>query len=247
MLKRSLLASVGAVPFVVSALAADLPAAAPPPPPTFTWTGVYLGGQIGYGWGEDSSNIWLSGPLGSVAFPATYTSGSTQTEGVIGGAHIGYNWQINQFVLGLEGRVDGTSLSKSTQPVYHLQYNVTTAAPVQGAILGRVGYAFDRTLVYATGGGVYSWIQNTYNVLGINNSFSTSRSGWTVGGGVEYGVDNNWSLRAEYRYTKLGYTYDGTIVFPNVFQSHRWTQNQVQVGFSYKFTPAPPAAVVAKY
>jgi len=248
MLKGLLLASAGAVGLAASAFAADLPAVAPPPPaPAFTWAGFYLGGQIGYGWGEDSGHIWLGGPLGAVAFPATNTSSSTQTQGVIGGAHIGYDWQVNQFVFGLEGQVDGTSLSKSTEPVPNLQYNVTTASPLQGTLLGRIGYAFDRTLVYATGGGGYAWIQNNYSVLGNAGSFSTTRAFWTAGGGIEFAVNNNWSVRAEYRYSNFGYFYDGTIVFPSVFQSHSWTQNQIQVGFSYKFTSAPPAAVVAKY
>jgi outer membrane immunogenic protein len=248
MLNRLLLASACAVALSGSVLAADLPLQAPPPSaPVFSWTGVYIGGQIGYGWGEDSGNVSLQGPLGALAFPATSTSTSTQTQGVIGGGHIGYNWQINQFVLGLEGQVDGTSLSKSTEPVPSLVYNVTTAAPLQGSFLGRIGYVFDRTLVYATGGGVYTWIRNDYAIRGLGASFSTSRTGWTVGGGIDYAVDNNWSIRVEYRYTNLGYSNDGTIVFPDVFQSHHWTENQVQVGFNYKFVSAPPAAVVAKY
>jgi outer membrane immunogenic protein len=155
---------------------------------------------------------------------------------------------VSQFVFGLEGRADGTSLSKSTQPLGStLSYNVKTESPIQGVLLGRVGYAFDRTLLYVTGGGGYGSIQNRYNILGAGSSFSTTRGFWTVGGGIEYAIDNNWSIRAEYRYSNLGYFYDGTIIYPNVFQSHSWRQNDVQIGFSYKWAAAAPAGVVAKY
>ncbi len=247
MLKRVLLASAGAVALCGQVHAADLPVNAPPPPTAYNWAGFYLGGQIGYGWGEDSGNVSLTGPLGAKPFPATVGSSSAQTQGVIGGGHIGNNWQIKQFVFGFEGDVDGTSLSKLTQPIANLQYNVTSSSPVQGAILGRVGYAFDRVLLYATGGVAAGWIHNEYNILGVGSSFSTTRIGWTVGGGVEYAVNENWSIRAEYRHTDLGYLSDGPIIFPYVSQSHNWTQNQVQVGFSYRWPPAAPAAVVAKY
>jgi outer membrane immunogenic protein len=245
MLKKLLLASVGAAALAGPALGADLAPVAPPP--AFTWTGFYLGGQVGYGWGEDSSNVWLSGPLGALKFPATSGSASTQTQGVIGGVHLGYNWQLNQFVLGLEGRADGTSINKFTQPVASLAYNVSTSSPIQGSLVGRVGYAFDRTLFYVIGGGGYGWIHNKYTILNSEGDFSTTRSFWTVGGGIEYAISDNWLVRAEYRHSDFGYFYDGTIIFPKVFQSHKWTQNDVQIAFSYKWAAAAPVGVVAKY
>lgn len=248
MLKRLLLTSAACIGLAEVTIAADLPVAAPaPPPPAFTWTGFYVGAQIGYGWGEDSGHVWAAGPFGQVVIPSIYASSSTQTQGVIGGGHLGYNWQINQFVFGLEGQVDGSSLSKTTSPVPSLDYTARTELPTKGTVLGRVGYAIDRTLLYVTGGGGYAWLRNTYSVLGQEGDFSTTRAFWTVGGGIEYAIDNNWSVRAQYRYNNYGWFYDGTIVFPSVFQSHQWKQHEVQVGFSYKFTPPPPPAVVAKY
>jgi outer membrane immunogenic protein len=240
MLKRFLFGSVGAFALAGAASAADLPVA---PPPAFTWTGFYLGGQVGYGWGEDSGRANIVGPLGAVPYPGINVSTSTQTQGVIGGAHIGYNWQFNQIVFGLEGQVDGTSLSKTIQPVYNLSYASTTKSQIQGSFLGRLGVAFDRTLVYAVGGGGYGQILNNYTILAQSASFATARAFWTVGAGVEYAVNDNWLIRAEYRYNKYGYINDGPIVFPSVYQSHTWSQNQVQVGFSYKFGPPAPAAV----
>lgn len=123
-------------------------------------------------------------------------------QGLIGGVHIGNNWQVSQFVFGLEGEVDGTALSKTIAPAF--QFSSRTRSPVQGSLRGRVGVAFDHALLYATGGVVYAAILNSYSVLGANDNFRTTRSGWTVGGGIKYALNNNWSVRAEYRYSNFG-------------------------------------------
>jgi outer membrane immunogenic protein len=243
MFTRSLLASACTLALVGSAAAADLPVA-PPPVPIFSWGGFYLGGQIGYGWGNDNGNIYNFGPLGPIPAANAVASIITNPHGVVGGAHIGYNWQVNQWVLGLEGDVDGTGLSQTIQPLPYV--SSTTNLFLQGAILGRVGYAFDHLLLYATGGGTYAAIHNNYNVLGNIGSYATTRSGWTVGGGIEYALNNNWSVRAEYRYSNFGFFYDSPIVY-TITATHHWSENQVKAGFSYKFMSAPPAAVVAKY
>src|SRR5271165_2851018 len=256
MLRRILLASVGAVALAGTAVAADLPPPAPPPVyvppvPIFTWTGVYVGAQIGYAWGNQ--NVNLGDNFGAFA------TASNSANGAIGGAHVGYNLQLNQFVLGLEGDVDGSSLSKSTSGVIFPLGIATFAtynsnADVQGSIRGRVGYAFERVLLYATGGVAF---------LGTNANLTTgfpffsydavsnTLVGWTVGGGLEYAVTNNWSIRAEYRYADFGQS----TVYPTSFAVNDFgafinrhvTENRVQVGFSYKFDLAAPAPVVSKY
>jgi outer membrane immunogenic protein len=119
MLPKLITAAVGAVALVGSALAADLPSRAPPPvyvppEPVFTWTGIYLGGQIGYAWTQSNSYIESVGHsvLGDAFYDSYYPQ--SNAHGVIGGAHLGYNLQIDQWVLGLEGDLDGSSLSKTT-------------------------------------------------------------------------------------------------------------------------------------
>jgi hypothetical protein len=98
MVCKFLLASVGAIAILGSAFAADFPVNPPPPPvPTFTWTGVYLGGQVGYAWGNDKPNWAIETPF--AFFFDTFNDGP---QGVIGGAHVGYNLQINQWVIGVE-------------------------------------------------------------------------------------------------------------------------------------------------
>jgi len=239
---RQLILSCAAVCAVSQVFAADLPARRSPPPfyPSalpFTWTGFYIGGQIGYEFGSDS-----------ILAPGLF-SVHHSPNGVVGGAHVGYNYQINQFVLGLEGDVNGSSYSGS---VYNIVLGTTLSsrAPVDGSVRGRLGYAFDRTLIYATGGVAFASICHGYLGSALvpgSATLTDSRVGWTVGGGVEYAVTQNWSLRAEYRYTDYGNISDfpGTVVLPRI---HHETDNRVQAGFSYKFDiPTLMKPVVAKY
>jgi outer membrane immunogenic protein len=279
MLRKLLMASVGAVALAGSAFAADLPSPVYlTPAPIFTSTGVYLGGQIGYAW--TNQNV-AYGDAGTTVggFPLAYFDNynvANNANGVIGGAHVGYNLQINQWVLGLEGDVDGSSISKTVSVSPFSNYyadNIPTTfhsnLGIQGSIRGRVGIAWDRALLYATGGvafgGFNSSVSTVYtNPLGIlanfpfagTDSFSQTRVGWTVGGGVEYAVTDNWSVRAEYRYTDFGHTtnflvnafpvYPGDVSVGAGLHRHL-AENRVQVGFSYKFNIFQPAPVVARY
>jgi len=242
MIRKFAMATAVLMTAASSALAADLPSRRPPPPvytpppPLFTWTGFYVGGQIGYGWGRSGTAI------PGVSFT------SSNPNGVVGGAHVGYNYQVNQLVFGLEGDVDGTGISKSVfDPVTATTFG--TRIPVEGSVRGRVGYAWDRALFYATGGAAFADLEHSY-IGGIGAPYyntSSGRVGWTVGGGVEYAITNNWSVRGEYRYSDFGHQSDAVLgaVLP---VSNHITEHAVRVGFSYKFDMyAPPAPVLAKY
>jgi outer membrane immunogenic protein len=269
-LRKALFATAALIALTGSALAADLPTTKgppvfAPPPPVFTWTGPYVGAQVGYEWGRTS---------GALLDPAsTFIEGlpSYDASGVVGGAHIGYNYQISQFVLGIEGDVEGSSYSGSGALATGLPFtSYTTRIPIQGSIRGRVGVAWDRVLFYATGGAEFADIRNTFASPGFpggiagfpgvapiiipavpagSDSFSNGRVGWTVGGGVEYAIDPNWSVRAEYRYTDFG-TFNEYLVntYPGDYVRLHIYDNEVEVGASYKFDLAPPPTpVVAKY
>ncbi|WP_395697932.1 outer membrane protein [Methylocella sp.] len=187
---------------------------------------------------------------------------STNANGVIGGAHVGYNLQLNQFVVGLEGSVDGSSTSR-TASFYHgvpgfgpVWTTISSNMNVQGSIRGRVGYAWDRVLIYATGGVTFAGINGSIQTNYGYDSASTTRVGWTVGGGLEYAITNNWSIRAEYRYSQYGssnqYATNAyalpVLSYVGAYGRRTIYQNQVQAGFSYKFDLAPPPApIVAKY
>jgi outer membrane immunogenic protein len=249
MIRSALLAAVSAVVLGSVAMAADLPSEkgppvyAPPPPPVFSWTGFYIGGQVGYGWGADPSTS--TGIRDRVT-----TDPITDTSGIVGGGHIGYNYQISQFVLGLEADANGsTERGSITAPSGDVGFG---SEEFDASIRARVGIAFDRILVYATGGGAYGAFRVGVTDPGVpvTEVHYPDHFGWTVGGGIEYAIDNNWSVRAEYRYTDYGPFDVSYTTVPNVASIHyHIADNRVQVGFSYLFNPPPPPAppVVAKY
>ncbi len=272
MCKQFLLASAGAIAIAGSAFAAE-PAPIPPPPPPFTWSGVYLGAQIGYAWGKD--NVSWSGTANDLDLAAG--SFGVGPQGAIGGAHLGWNIQPNSwFVFGIEASVDGTSLRKSVSvPLADFagdtfgSMTATSNASVQGSVRGRLGIAFGRLLLYGTGGVAVTNYNTTYvdstgfftGFPGTNDTISVTRAGFTAGGGIEYAITDNWSVRAEYRYSNFGHVTDYPFSNPNALISfnqnapfpapagsffvaqHYLNESQVQVGFSYRFdmmVPPPP-------
>jgi outer membrane immunogenic protein len=271
MRRQFLLASVGALAITGSAFAAEPLPPPPPPVPIFTWTGLYAGLQVGYAWDHDPVTVSNFAPAvvvdGVVLVPSSFLVDqlSTNPSGVIGGAHLGYLKQINQWVIGVEGSVDGTSVNSSHVGslfgAASLLGNVpilgswNTSSAVQGSIRAQLGVAFDRVLLYATGGAAFAGIEKSYTTsvpVFITESVTQTRSGWTVGGGLAYAVTNNWSIRAEYRYSDFGHLIDypfAALISPFGLLSvqHHLTQNQVQFGISYKFDTMAPVPVVAKY
>jgi outer membrane immunogenic protein len=278
MYRKFLLASVGAIALTGSAaFAADLPSRAPPPvylppPPIFTWTGFYIGGQVGGAWGTGGNRFHAFDPDTNTFVDTSF--GGTPS-GVIGGGHVGFDYQIpgwNWFsssgvVIGVEGTVDGTSLSKTTVVTFPGDFgggtlSAHTSADIQGSIRGRLGIAWDRVLIYGTGGVAFAGVNSDLSLSGVDTrvvpfvpffasrSRSNSRTGWTVGGGIEYALTNNWSIGAEYRFSDFGTINRGT-VFPEggFFNGHRrLEENQVQARFTYKFDLLPPPPpIVAKY
>ena len=232
MVRSFLLSSIAFVAIGGAAVAADLPSsrapATPPPLPIFSWTGLYMGGQVGYGFGNDTATLTGFAPNG------------IKPSGVLGGVHIGYVYQTgSSLVVGLEGSVDGSSVS-STSAAFLGSY--TVKSPIEGSIRGRAGFAVDRALFYATGGVAFATFNDSY---ATGDSASASRAGYTVGGGVEYAISDRWSVRGEYRFSNYGAFTDA---LPNASATvaHKDNQSRAEVGFSYKFAePVPP--VTAKY
>ena len=254
MRRQYLLASAAAIALAAPAFAAEPPPYVPPPAPIFTWTGLYIGGQIGGAWGRDPTVV--SGFVPPILF---FSGFNNNPSGVIGGAHIGYNLQINQWVAGIEGTVDGTSLSRTSIDPFTAMA-VRTREQVQGSVRGRLGIAFDRVLIYGTGGAAFTGIDTDYfDTTGFVTGFpgtlervSRTRSGWTAGGGLEYALTDAWSIGAEYRYSDFGHYVDYPFAFfvplGGLFAvQHHLTEHQVQFRFSYKFVTSPFAPVAAKY
>jgi outer membrane immunogenic protein len=203
--------AVFAASAVGPAVAADLPPSAYPPQapaayvpvtPPFSWTGFYVGGNAGYGWSNGSGNLTLGGP-GAAGTPDTF---SARGNGFVGGGQAGFNWQWAGLVVGMEADFQGSTGSGTlTDGLGNI--NATVKDPWFGTFRGRVGYAWDRFMVYATGGGVYGNAtangSSTPNAPGAAaTAFSSSATyvTWTAGGGVEWAFWGPLSAKVEYLY-----------------------------------------------
>ena len=233
-IKQHLLASALCVlPFAASA--ADLPVKAPyraVQPVPFTWTGLYIGasgGLITQGTtGTDLDGFWDT---------AGDQYGITGHGGIFG-INVGYNYQMGNIVLGLEADIAASSLDNSLTTAGGL--GLSSKLNSLGTVRGRIGYAFDRALLYATGGFAYGHVENNaYSTFTTSHNSSTSgfQTGWTVGGGLEYAFTNNWTVRVEGLYVDLSTTTgsistDGSVGCRFGFKN---TYSLARLGVNYKF------------
>lgn len=252
-MKKFLLATTAAL-LAAPALAADLPrrsAPVAPAPiyaaPVFTWAGFYVGAQVGYAWGD-------ADVVSSSAVPARVGAASVDSKGFLGGLHAGYNWQRGSLVYGLEADIEYAALDGSANvlsAVPEVLGRATVENQLRGSLRARLGVAFDRTLLYVTGGLALGQVEASFANVARTSSASGSETqfGWTVGAGVEYAISNNWSARVEYRYTDLG---DFNVATPTAVIDGASTSNienkdhAVRVGVSYRFGGAS-RPVVARY
>jgi outer membrane immunogenic protein len=207
---------------VAGAQAADLPAVAPQVAiaPMYNWSGFYLGAQIGYAWGNADR-------VNTLGFANDF-----DFDGVIGGIHAGYNHQINNWVLGVEGDIEISGADGDDSGVGGSVD--TIEAQWLGSIRARVGYAFDRTLVYVTGGIAFAGIDATSNNGVAAISDDNTHVGWTIGAGIERALTDNITARIEYRYTDLG-DQDYTLAPAAANANYDLDTHSVRVGVSYKF------------
>ena len=232
-MKKLLIAGVALTALIgTPALAADMAApvykAPPPVAPPCVWCGWYVGLNVGGAWNANSSAATF-GPSTAATdvffanneFP---TSLSTNPKGVIGGGQIGYNWQASSnFVLGLEADIQGSgykgTAAATPVPTGGFVPFVTSVEQHSnwfGTVRGRAGFvASPNLLIYGTGGLAYGQTEVSFNTAPTGfacgpgftcaaASSSTTRAGWTAGGGLEWMIAPHWSLKAEYLYVDLG-------------------------------------------
>ncbi len=205
-MKKFLLASVAASVFAVPAIAADAIVYADPAPAqpvaerfAYDWNGLYIGGIGGLGTGDfDYAGGFVGGPED--------ISGSVSAGGAFGGVQVGYDWQVGSWVFGAVADIAKTnieadaSLTDGTDTL-----SASSELDYLGTVRGRVGYAFDRALVYAHGGYAYGRTEQNINLSGADFfDGRTRRDGYAVGGGIEYAVTDMISIGTEYSYVDLG-------------------------------------------
>jgi outer membrane immunogenic protein len=229
---------------------ASLPAEAPAlVEPGWNWSGFYVGVHGGGGWGANSFDF------NDLAAPALWQS-STAVNGAFAGGKIGYNFQAAWAVLGIEAdgswaNLTGHGLCNTTS------FFMNCAAKVDGfgTVTGRIGASIDRALIYAKGG--FAWAQDQYSISNValpplgaafTSTVNQTRTGWTVGMGVEYAFLARWSAMIEYDFMDFG---TSRVNFPQTTTAialanfNNWDLAQfvhvVKVGVNYRFgMPAVP-------
>lgn len=224
-MKRNFLLTVAivALAFDGPAIASNLPIKAPiykaPSPVTHSWTGFYAGLNVGYGWGHSSS----TGTAADAATGAVLASGPATLDlgGAIGGGQVGYNYEVSNWVLGIEADIQGSGQKDDINAVCtgcgsggaDITFSADQKINWFGTVRGRLGAIVTPTiLAYATGGLAYGKLTTEGTITGptaggpgsISLSTSDTKTGWVVGGGIEDAISGNWSAEIEYLYLDLG-------------------------------------------
>jgi outer membrane immunogenic protein len=278
-MKRILIASAAFASLLTatSASAADLPvySKAPVVAAVYDWTGYYIGTNLGYSWGRGSTDgnvtgtrtVTVAGAAPVVtALAALPLTGRADVNGFIGGGQLGYNWQREKWLFGLEGdiqfsneRGSGDVCTVAGCPAGSAVFTRDYKLDWFGTARGRVGFLpAERLLLYVTGGLAYGNFSGSSWTLPLDiGTWSSLRAGWTVGAGVEAALGNNWSVKFEYLYMDLGHVGGGsatnttsaivrgtttTTTLAYLFNT-RFTDSIARVGLNYHFS----GPVVARY
>jgi outer membrane immunogenic protein len=227
-----------------SAFAADMAVKALPPvvAPIWSWTGFYIGADVGGDWARDTVSPTIAD---GGTFPR---SNRLSPNGAFGGAVAGYNFQSGKIVFGIEGDLGYMSVRKSAADLLGgTEIDFIGGSGLYGDITGRLGLTVDRALFYAKGG--YAFINSsamvTSGIPGFTVGTATNFSGWTLGVGVEYKLTPAWSIKGEYLHFDFGsknatLTSAAGAVFP---YNNALTIDTVKFGVNYTFN----SPIVAKY
>jgi outer membrane immunogenic protein len=185
----------------VPALAADMPVKAPrAPSPVFSWTGCYLGVNVGGGWGREDWSFTSDGS----------SAGSPHPDGWMAGGQVGCDYQFaGGWVIGIAAMYDWADLKDSVVDPQNTAVLSNAKVDSIGDVAGRLGYSVGRTLLYVSGG--FAWARNHRNFTSGGVVIATTderetKSGWVIGGGLEYLFAPNWSAKIEYKHFDFGTT-----------------------------------------
>ncbi len=215
-----------------AALSADLPSSkflplAPALPPLYSWTGFYVGGQVGYSWGADRQELFTTAGRAPVGVSFDYRPSS-----FMGGGHAGFNYQMGSVVLGVEGDIEAINARDERGGLFRVQQDW------QGSVRGRIGYAMDRFMIYGAAGAAFTRFEYGYfnPVAGFGESGKFSRTGWTVGGGVNFAWTDNLIFGLDYRYTDYGsFDHVASSAYLGLTAEHEPSSHAVRASVAYKF------------
>jgi outer membrane immunogenic protein len=190
----------------LSAMGADLPSqaesiapTAPAYVPSFSWTGFYLGGELGW----IRTDPQYTTVTGALVLGAPFAVSSTSSkDGVSYGLLAGYNYQMGNLVFGIEGDFQGWTVGEIRYTSITGDF-LTAHSKWGGSVRGRLGYAVDRALFYVTGGAAFVSNETSIPTTGISIGGDETRVGWTAGVGIDYAITNNWFAGVEYRYSQF--------------------------------------------
>ena len=248
-------AAAASILFAGNASAADLAArpytkAPPPVVAVYNWTGFYIGAHAGWTESETRYDFNTAGHYNLIAGD----SFRYNTNGFMGGGHAGYNWQASNFVFGLEGSISYTDLTgRAISPFFPASDTFRTKQEWIATVTPRLGVTSGAWLFYVKGGVAFTELRTRIQDLADYNERSENKTGWTVGGGVEWMVAPNWIVGVEGNYYDFGHCCGGlsfnrslatnAVLLSNSNHSTRFDDWSVLGRVSYKFGNP----VVAKY
>lgn len=216
--------------FSVPAIAADPGLPMEQPPASFTWAGAYVGGQLGYAWGDSA-----------LEFESSSSRVHYDPDGAIGGIYAGYNHAFaNNLVVGVEtdfqfSGVDASDVRLVPAQGFPALYRFQSEQKWNGSLRARLAYDVDRLLPFLTAGVAFARYEHGQS---FEAAFPFSRTetytGWTLGGGVDYAMTDSVIVRAEYRYSDFGSENFSDVP---VWQNHAvdLKTNDIRLGVAYKF------------
>ena len=243
-MKKISLATVLAGIGSTAALAADLGARTYTKAPAMmaavsNWSGFYIGADAGYAFNGSSSGVLTNGVgVGPLPYDANLKGG-------LGGGFVGYNYQMQQFVIGVEADWQAASLRGTSAPAFATGSGGSVVGPFieksnvkdYGSLRGRLGVAFDRLFVFGTAGWAWGSYSTSYssNAVPLTTNDHRTMDGWSVGAGLEYAFTNNVLGRIEYRHTDLG---KAAFLNPSINVGELGNHvklDDIRLGLAYKF------------
>jgi outer membrane immunogenic protein len=215
---------------------------APIEAPLYNWTGFYVGGYVGGATGSfdpTTSTVFSSaGWFNTTSVPVINAAGqqSITPTGFTGGFEAGYNWQVNKLVLGVEGDIgafhlSGNSSAGATYPCCAAAFAIASSASTDwlSTVRGRVGVAYNNLLFFGTGGVAFTDLKGNFAFADNctagtcsggptleSAAVSNTKAGFAAGGGVEAGLGNHWSVKAEYLFVDFGTVSTTALISPQV-------------------------------